>query len=215
MIKGEVKSKVLQSCDVSHSFVAIRDVSGVAESSLAKFLGELASDGYVEKKEGKYYLTELGKKMVKEIKEQTALSKRIGGVGEITYALSKEMGSVLFSLGYLESHYERRGLFREIFKRKESIAKRVALARMKSEIDVFLTLAKSIFVPLKSSDLTNEAPAFSGDFATDFDYELRRALEVMEKIRVARPEQKEMIDTATSYLDVALLQVDIMKKKLA
>ena len=69
MIKGEVKSRVLLFCETPKSFVEIHRESGIAQSSLAKFLKELQQEGFVTKtKNGKYVVTDEGKEVLEEIK---------------------------------------------------------------------------------------------------------------------------------------------------
>lgn len=64
MIKGEVKTKVLMYCEIPRSFIEIHREAGIAQSSLAKFLNDLKTEGLITKTpDGKYILTDKGKEV--------------------------------------------------------------------------------------------------------------------------------------------------------
>ncbi|MEM2074358.1 MAG: winged helix-turn-helix domain-containing protein [Nitrososphaeria archaeon] len=76
MIKGEVKIKILESLREPKTFMEIYRSTGIAQSSIAKFLSEFIKDGFVKKEDGKYSLTEKGKDALEQDSVQkSALAK--------------------------------------------------------------------------------------------------------------------------------------------
>lgn len=78
MIRGEVKTKVLKYLSPSEPkrFIEIHKESGIAQSSLAKFLTELVRDGFVKRTGKGYLLTESGNITLEFVEEQVQIIGR-------------------------------------------------------------------------------------------------------------------------------------------
>lgn len=90
MIRGNVKSSILRYCVEPKAFGEIQRESAIAQSSLAKFLGELVEEGFVSKQsDGHYKVTEKGIeemndfKIIERAKELVVLRRLAGFFYEV------------------------------------------------------------------------------------------------------------------------------------
>lgn len=211
MVSG-TKDQILTLVEVPRSFTELKHETGVTDRAVLQHLRDLREAGLVTQIEehGPWSLTPKGIEKLSQLREAQPALDRIQKK-QVIDAYAKEMLAVVHELGYLEGFYEDTGLFSKIWKTKQSIERKVALNRLKLELEIFLSLVDNIF-PHQQEKVRDLPVITTGNYVSDFLRVLGHGLEIMEKIRKEKPEARETIDAAASYLEIARIELQKLKK---